>query len=164
MRKMPLYQLIATTIQAHENCAVNGNSEWKIRHRETLDYIERNFLPSGAGIDSGTRIDFDRTTGDKLILTFGFHHMNDGGYYDGWTEHSLTVRPSLTQEIDLNISGRDRNEIKEYLYDTYYWTLRRIVEWDEAAGCWKFTPEPSAESFDVPPVNTVNNAEAFAGA
>jgi hypothetical protein len=45
--------------------------------------------------------------------------MNDVGYYDGWTEHTVTVTGSLTSGYKMTISGRDRNDIKEYLYETF---------------------------------------------
>jgi hypothetical protein len=43
--------------------------------------------------------------------------MNEGGMYDAWTEHTIRVRPSLSSGFTLTISGRDRNEIKEYLHE-----------------------------------------------
>jgi hypothetical protein len=56
--------------------------------------------------------------------------MNDGGFYDGWTEHTVVVTPSF-RGINLRISGRDRNQIKEYLYETYDYALTRLVQWSE---------------------------------
>jgi hypothetical protein len=44
--------------------------------------------------------------------------MDDGGGYDGWTEHTITVTPSF-RGFDLTISGRDRNDIKDYLHQTF---------------------------------------------
>ena len=84
-------------------------------------------LPSGSGIDSGCKIDLDSSTSEKIVITFGFHHMNDGGYYDGWTEHKLTVKPSFLFGIDLKISGRDRNQIKDYLYDLFSFELKKEI-------------------------------------
>ena len=73
------------------------------------------WIPSGSGIDSGTELDRDESTPEKLIFRFSFHHMNDAGYYDGWTEHKAIVKPSLRYGFDLKITGRNRNDIKEYL-------------------------------------------------
>jgi hypothetical protein len=84
-------------------------------------------LPSGSGIDSGTKIDLDKSHAEKIIFYFGFHHMDENGFYDGWTEHTLVVTPSFTG-INLRIGGRDRNQIKEYLYDTYDYALTCEVE------------------------------------
>lgn len=113
-----LYQRIACTIQAIENCHKANNTVWIDKHNETLDSLE-SMLPSGSGIDNGTKIDRDRSTSNKIVLTFGFHHMDENGFYDGWTEHTLTVRPSLAFGTDLTISGPNRNQIKDYLYETF---------------------------------------------
>lgn len=53
------------------------------------------------------------------MFDVAFHHMNESGYYDGWTGHTITVKASLSHKFTLTISGRDRNGIKEYLHDTY---------------------------------------------
>jgi len=49
--------------------------------------------------------------------------MDEYGGYDGWTEHTITVRPDLIHTIVLGISGRNRNDIKDYLYDVYHHIL-----------------------------------------
>ena len=119
MRK--IYQSIASKIQARANCAAMNpqNTEWEKRHKNETDDMITNYLPSGSGFDSGTRLDWDRSTGEKLVFITSFHHMDENGYYDGWTEHTVTVRASLTNDFDLTISGRDRNDIKEYIADAF---------------------------------------------
>ena len=123
--KGTLYQLIASTVDAMTRCT----DEWKQKHNETLTTLE-DYLPSGSGIDSGTEIDRERSTGEKIVLYTEYHHMNETGMYDGWTDHTITVRPSLIHRIRLTISGRDRNEIKDYLHDVYYWALCENLEWN----------------------------------
>lgn len=82
--------------------------------------IAKNELPSGSGIDCGTKIDLDASNRNKLVLLAAYHHMNESGMYDGWTEHRIIVVPDLASGFTLNITGRNRNGIKEYLYDTYW--------------------------------------------
>jgi hypothetical protein len=84
-------------------------------------------LPSGSGIDCGTELDRAACKPGKLVFTFSYHHMNEAGMYDGWTEHTLIVTPSF-DGIDLRITGRDRNQVKEYLYDIYHNDLTQEVE------------------------------------
>jgi len=84
-------------------------------------------MPSGSGIDSGTTLDFDKSSGSKLVFSTSYHHMTEDGMYDGWTEHVVTVKPSLMFGFDLAISGRDRNDIKEYLHEVYHDTLMTDV-------------------------------------
>lgn len=115
-----LYQQIASLINAYKT---TDNNEWFVRFEDRLEWIAKNVLPSGSGIDNGTKIDLDKSTSEKIVLEFGFHHMDEGGYYDGWTEHTAVIRPSLALGIDLKITGCDRNQIKDYLHETYHYVL-----------------------------------------
>jgi hypothetical protein len=114
-----LYQEIATLLQAIENCKQSNNNEWLEKHSAALLEIEKNYLPSGSGIDCGTKIDYENSTSNKIILFFEFHHMNDCGMYCGWTEHKAIIRPDLINGIELKITGKDRNDIKDYLYQEF---------------------------------------------
>jgi hypothetical protein len=55
--------------------------------------------------------------------------MNDTGYYDGWTEHTVTVTPSFSG-INIRVSGRNRNDIKDYIHETFSYALRSDVTYD----------------------------------
>lgn len=125
----PLYQAIAAAVDARARCDERGNSEWEQRWFARLEWIGRNILPSGSGFDSGTSIDVDRSRPDRLVLTTAFHHMDDAGYYDGWTEHAIIVRPSLIHGFELRIDGRDRNGIKEYIADVFGALLAEAGDW-----------------------------------
>ena len=130
MRKR--YQVIATAVQARINCgrpntAGTINQEWPDRWTKTIKE-ETAKLPSGSGIDSAPKFDFDASTPEKLVFNFGYHHMNDGGYYDGWTDHSLIVTPSLQFGFHLRITGKDRNQVKDYLYETFQYALSEDVD------------------------------------
>lgn len=127
----PLYREIAQLVQARMNCMKSGNTTWRDNHQSTLAQLVEKYMPSGSGIDGGTELDLDLSAGDRLVFHFGYHHMNEGGMYDGWTTHTLIVKPSLTSGVVLKISGKDRNGIKDYLYDTYCHHLRCKVWQDE---------------------------------
>lgn len=107
-----VYQQMASLIDAYHRCVKTGNKEWKANHAESLRKMVNDYLPSGSGVE----LELDASTGEKIVLALRFHHMNEDGYYDGWTDHVVTVRPSLQHGFVLAISGRDRNNIKEYLY------------------------------------------------
>jgi len=96
-----------------------GNPAHVARWNDILDDIEEN-LPSGSGFDCGTKIDRERSTSERIILSTSFHHMNDVGMYDGWTEHEIRIVPSLFLGFEIKVGGRDRNQIKEYIADTFY--------------------------------------------
>lgn len=124
----PVYKFLAQKIQARLNCLEKSGrmDEWRRRHEDDIIAAVDRYMPRGSGIDNGTQIDLDRSSADKLVFTTAYHHMNGNGYYDGWTNHTVTVRPSLTNAFALSISGRDRN--KEYLYQTFDIALREDTD------------------------------------
>jgi hypothetical protein len=128
MQARYLYSELSTAIQARHNCDTSNprNDEWFDKWTDRINELVDK-LPSGSGIDCGTKIDLDATHAEKIVLGLSFHHMNDGGYYDGWTQHHIVVTPSFTG-IKLRISGPNRNDIKDYLYETYDYALTREVE------------------------------------
>ena len=123
MKTRTIIQEIASRIVARQNCINSGNEQWLDRHTAALKTLQEE-LPSGSGIDCGTKIDLDASTSGKVVLLCSFHHMNDAGMYNGWTEHRITVTPAFSG-IDIAISGRDRNGIKEYLHETYALALEQ---------------------------------------
>ena len=125
-RKEPLYRQIAGLLIAASNCRTEPlNPEWESRHTARMLRLVSEYMPSGSGIDSGTQLDTDRSTGEKLVFTTSFHHMHESGMYDGWTDHTVTVRPSLYFGLDISISGRNRNEIKDLLHEQFDIALRQ---------------------------------------
>lgn len=110
-------------IAAYSNCPTESGAGWRRRHAETISRLATEVLPSGSGIDSGTTVDLARSTPNRVVLQTAFHHMNDGGMYDGWTEHTIIVRPDLLSGFVLRITGPNRNEIKDYLYQTFEYVL-----------------------------------------
>ncbi len=125
--KTPLYRRIASRIDARIRSMQNGNKDWHAKHTDALRAMEKR-LPSGSGIDAGTTIDLDESRGEKIVLRTSFHHMNEDGGYDGWTEHTVTITPSLVSGIEIKISGRDRNDIKDYLGDVFHEALNAECE------------------------------------
>ena len=114
MQSRKLYQTIASRQLAIENCIKSGNDEWRFKHEDAIDAIVKEHFPRGSGFDSGTTYDNLRSTAQKLVFNTSFHHMNDG-CYDGWTGHSVIIRPDLALGYRMSITGRDRNDIKEYI-------------------------------------------------
>lgn len=125
MRTALIYQVIASRTEAIKNCIKTGNKEWEYKHGEILDAIEKD-LPRGSGIDLGTTIDRKQTTRNKIVLNTAFHHIDENGCYDDWTEHKIIVIPSF-DGIDIRITGRNRNDIKDYLHEIFDHALSQHV-------------------------------------
>lgn len=116
----------ALCADAERNCAKAGNHEQGERWAAMLGRIERVHLPSGAGIDSGCTIERRRTGACTIVIAFGYHHMDEDGFYTEWTHHRATIRATFGG-IDVTVSGQDRNEVKEYLADTFREYLTRTI-------------------------------------
>lgn len=126
-----LYSELSNMIEARRNCAQSTDkSEWFERHTDMIESLVEQHLPHGSGFDSGTKIDMDASRADKLVFTTEFHHMDEWGGYDGWTEHTVTVTPALSNNFHLRISGRNRNDIKEMMYQDFDYALRADVSYD----------------------------------
>lgn len=110
-----LIQAIMTTHEAIENCKRSGNSEWQVKHGIVLKHLF-TMLPSGSGIDSGTKV--EEISSERVKLSCGFHHMNEVGSYNGWTEHSIRVTPGWNGPL-ITIRGPNRNDILAYLHEVY---------------------------------------------
>lgn len=126
--KQPLYKAIATTFNAWNSCVHASNKEWTEKHSERLESLVENNMPHGSGVDSGVKFDWNRSKDNKLVFTFGYHFMNENGYYDGWEDYTLVVTPSLQFDYELRFIGKNRNDIKDYFYDTFQECLSSEVE------------------------------------
>jgi len=100
----------------------------------------KNYLPSGSGVDGGCAIDYDAQRPSRIKIDCGFHHMDEHGYYDGWTQHTIIVEPNFTQWADIRVTGVNRDDIKEYLGDLFHHALHEHIEktWDVATQSWLF--------------------------
>ena len=85
-------------------------------------------MTRSSGIDSGTKFYMDVSTPNRLVFNTAFHHITEHGMYDDWTSHQVIVTPDLADEINLQVTGRDRNEIKDYLADCFLTALTREVD------------------------------------
>lgn len=128
----PLYQFIAECLTALPNAENSGNHGLVDRWKAALAQCD-GMLPRGDGFDNGSVIVKAESDGNKIVIATSYHHV-ENGYYDGWTEHRVTVRPSLAHGIDLSVSGRDRNEVKGYIAETFGVCLRREIDPAELIG------------------------------
>jgi hypothetical protein len=136
-----LYSELARTIGALKLCeqwlsrmtpglqSYQKTETWIARHSAWINGLVR-LMPSGSGINSGTKLELGLSHADKLVFSFRYHHMNEDGYYDEWTDHRAVVTPTF-DGINVLITGKNRNDIRDYLHDTFYDALKSDVtlEW-----------------------------------
>lgn len=116
----PLYRELARAIQAKQNCKASGNTEWLHKWSATIKTLMAR-MPSGTGL-----VDAE-SHAKKLVFSAGFRHVDDNGFYDGWTEHTVTVTGSLRDTVKMRISGPNRNNIKDDLHATFHEALTQDV-------------------------------------
>lgn len=121
-----LYQELAGLMLARENCVASKNTEWFGKHTERLEGLVKSHMPSGSGFDSGTTLLVENSTSEKLVFQTSFHHMDEYGSYAGWSEHEVIVKPSLFDGFSLRITGRDRKDIKDYIHETFAYSLNIV--------------------------------------
>lgn len=119
MKRINLSQL-ANTVQALKSCRLEGKTEWIERHEENLERILSDILPHGSGFDRGCTLNEEESNRDKLVFNVSFHHMDDHGYYDGWTDHNVIVTPEFISGFRLRVTGRNKRDIKTYIAEQFY--------------------------------------------
>ena len=117
MNRQTVAQALVTALIAKRNCMRRSDNiammeRWIVRIEELAD-----LLPSGSGFDNDTQFIEDESGETRLVFSTAFHHMNDGGYYAGWSEHKIVVVPTF-EGFDIRVTGRDKNGIKEYIAET----------------------------------------------
>ena len=126
-RVVPLYQAMASTLQALANTERVHNSEWVTGHSQHLQTLMDRHLPHGSGFDADVTLDVNRSTPEHLVIVAPFHEMDQNGFYRGWRDVEVHVRPSLVFDLDLRIvrAGRD---LGDYIHEVFDEALRRLVD------------------------------------
>lgn len=128
IRRTTILQALASELQRERHFQNNPQLHRVDNVREMLASL-KDCLPSGSGIDSGTTIEIADCLENLIVLSCSYHHMNYVGYYVGWTDHTIRVSPTF-DGFDLRITGKDRNDIRDYLGEVYYHALQQTIEID----------------------------------
>lgn len=110
-----LYQALAGLVEARLNCIASGNDELCPYYEKQANKLVRECLPSGGRFDS-TKLDWNRSVPNKLVLVTVYLHP---GHDDGWTKHTVTVRPDLCSGYKLSISKSNRHDFKEFMIESF---------------------------------------------
>ena len=116
MKSKTLVGHIACAVNSMARCNSNGNA-YADKWESLLAHIEKDILPRGSGFDCGCRIERSPRNPAYVQIAFSFHHMDESGRYDGWTEHTATFKPDFETGFSLHLSGKDHNSAKEYFSD-----------------------------------------------
>ena len=123
-KQVPLYEALSIAIQARTNSQASGNTEWfakwTARIKELADLLPLPMM-------CGAHLDVEASHAEKIVIQTSHHHMDENGFWDGWTEHTIVATPSFWNHVNLRISGHDRNDIKEDLHETFHSALTELV-------------------------------------
>lgn len=137
MRPQTMAAAFASVQEALDNCKKSGNTEWlerwRLRFAKLVDHV-----PTWSGMPLEPS-DVEVTSA-AIRYEVSYHHMNDTGYYDGWTEHTVVVRPAF-ESVDVRVSGRNRQDVKELIHEAVNYAFTRRVTWDEPAQRWTVESE-----------------------
>ncbi len=145
--KQPLYLAIATLLQrqrtladsflhSQQESSRNPRLAMKNHVEDVLTDLLKEHLPSGSGFDAGTQLEQDMCwsqgsiggfPGRLVFFTF-YHHMDEHGWYDGWTEHNVYVTPAWGG-FDIKVSGINKNGIKDDIAEVFHNVLSTEVEY-----------------------------------
>ncbi len=92
----------------------------------TVNFLVSEYLPHGSGIDGKIAVDLTKSNEKKIVIDFEYHCMDGNGYYCGWRNYTVIVTPSFTG-IEIRITGRDFNDVKEYFYQIFEASLNTPV-------------------------------------
>jgi hypothetical protein len=121
------------------NGPMNGPMSWieayakamSIKHESIGAVIDAlcEDLPSGSGIDNGCHLpdhDYEGSEHDPacLMIRFGYHHMDQNGFYCGWSDYRCTIRATFNGP-ELRVFGQDRNGLLDHLHEVFYHKLIR---------------------------------------
>lgn len=136
-RTMPLYRAMAHRLAQIANlqeAARPLDDPFLVEAKQALkDLIDE--LPHGSGIDCDWHVTGERPGGEhgckKLILRNSYHHMDECGGYDGWTDFKVTVTGDLLSDIDVLVQGRfpaKYADTRDYLCEILTHALKEEVE------------------------------------
>ena len=140
MKQTPLYHALTVLFQRQHNlywkaavdAAESDRHDLMLEQiADEIEHLRKEYLPSGSGFDVGTLIDspegLERGYVQRLVLSTAYHHMDENGSNERWTEHKVIVLPDLAGGIYLKLTGQNYRGIKEYISDTFNAALMQTV-------------------------------------
>ena len=119
MANMKLYQKIYLTLDALRTSIDRNNKEWVEKHNDVLDLMDK-LLPSGSGFDEGCKIVREAVRGkESFVIKAPYHHMDENGFYRGWTDYKIRVCPSFIGGFSVRVTGKNYNGAKEYITELF---------------------------------------------
>ena len=135
---------VITELAKAINWLPNAKNEYEQVAKSNIDTLI-GFLPTGSGFDNGIKLN-EKTTPNRIIFDSSFHHMNENGFYDGWSAFKVIVTPSFVCDFDIKVTGVNttrkyfNKDFKEYIAYEYRRKLwQEVIRGDKNE--YKIIPE-----------------------
>ena len=69
-----------------------------------------------------------KSTEKRIVIDTAYWHHNDSYETSRWTDHQIVITPSFEGEINIQVSGENVNNIKEYLEEVFRKALMKEYE------------------------------------
>lgn len=125
-RMMPLYRIIAYAMEALENCKRHDNKLWE-DHWSLLVDMGVGLLPHGGGFDDYPKLTREVAKQDYLVFHGSYHEMNSHGFYVGWRDYRVVVKPSFVHGLTVRVTGAGK-ALGEYIHEVFHSAL--VTEYD----------------------------------
>ena len=128
MQEKTVIKQLSASLGARLTCIELKNLIWQDRWEDLILDIQENYLPSGSGIDSGNKIDLEKSGPEKIIINSAFHVMDENGFYSGWIDYKVIITASLQFDYNIKIIGNFSSNksaygLKDYLHELYDFAL-----------------------------------------
>jgi len=114
---MKLYQKIAR---------VASQKDAMLKREEFVKLQE--LLPIGNGSDMGCVISKKKSTEKRIVIYTAYWHPKDSFETSQWTHHEIVITPSFEGEIKIRVTGKNVDNIKEYLEEVFRKALMKEYE------------------------------------
>lgn len=124
-----VYQELASRIGSAQACANGVNPLWHDRHETVVNELV-DTLSHGSGIDGETKLDWDKSSAERIVITGSYHVMDSNGYYGDWIDFTATIKPSLVWGMECIVKGRfgKDSDCRDYIEQCWQWDLTRDCE------------------------------------
>lgn len=94
--------------------------------RIRFDMLEK-LLPIGNGIEKECEISL-KSTKKRIVIDTAYRHPNDSYETSRLTNHQIIITPSFEEEINIRVTGKNVDNIKEYLHEVFREALMKEYE------------------------------------
>lgn len=120
-----MYQALAQFLAGMRSQSSSLNHVLKCKMR--LAHVVDNYLPSCNMRNINKTFLHYSSSPKRLIFHTSYQHDDRT-----WTDHKVVVTPSLMYDApDIKITGKNKNQINDYLHEVFAQGLRTILEYDK---------------------------------